>query len=85
MSERALAFVEEFVDENIRAEGYEPEGDSSRAASFAGQCVALAKAEGITEAELKESFDDLTRFMAAAIKEANDNEVHRLASKDDSF
>ncbi len=85
MSERAIAFVEEFVSENIHAEGYEPEGDHSQAEAFAAQCLASAKAEGITDAEMKDAFEDLTQFMAAAIKTANDDEVDRLASKDDSF
>jgi 5-enolpyruvylshikimate-3-phosphate synthase len=85
MSERAIAFVEEFVSENVHAEGYEPEGDHSQAAAFAAQCLASAKAEGITDAEMKNAFEDLTQFMAAAIKTANDDEVDRLASKDDSF
>ena len=49
MSERAIAFVEEWVSENIHAEGYEPEGDHSQAAAFAAQCLASSKAEGITK------------------------------------
>ena len=34
---------------------------------------------------MKDAFDDLNQFMAAAIETANDDEVARLASKDDSF
>jgi hypothetical protein len=83
MSERALAFVEEWVNENIHATGYEPEGDSSMAKTLAAQCLAEAKADGITESEMKEAIDDLTQFMAGQIKLVNDNEVDRLASKDD--
>jgi hypothetical protein len=52
MSERAIAFVEEWVSENINAEGYEPEGDHSQAAAFAAQCLASSK-----EAEMKDAFD----------------------------
>jgi hypothetical protein len=85
MSERAIAFVEEWVSENIHATGYEPEGDADQAAAFAAQCLASAKAEGITDAEMKDAFEDVNQFMAAAIKTANDDEVARLASKDDSF
>ncbi len=85
MSERAIAFVEEWVSENIHATGYEPEGDAAQAAAFATQCLSSAKAEGITGAEMKDAFEDLNQFMAAAIKTANDDEVARLASKDDSF
>jgi hypothetical protein len=83
MSERALAFAEEWVNENIHATGYEPEGDTSAASALAQQCLAEAKADGISEAEMKEAIDDLTQFMAGQIKLVNDNEVDRLASKDD--
>ncbi len=41
--------------------------------------------EGISGAEMKDAFEDLNQFMAAAIKTVNDDEVARLASKDDSF
>jgi len=85
MSERAIAFVEEFVSENIHAEGYEPEGDESKAAAFAVQCASEAKEAGIPDSEMKDAFESLTAFMAEAIKTANDDEVDRLASKDDSF
>lgn len=83
MSERAIAFVEGWVSDNIHATGYEPEGDSSQAAELAAECLTAAKAEGITDAEMKDAFDDLTQFMAGSIKLANDTEVDRLASKDD--
>jgi hypothetical protein len=75
MSERATLFVEEFVEKNVQADGYEPEGDHSKAAALAVQCVASAKAEGITDAELKDEFDDLLLFIAAAIKNENDDAV----------
>ena len=83
MSERALAFVEEWVNENIHATGYEPEGDTSAASALAQKCVADAKADGITEAEIKEAIDDLTQFMAGQIVLVNDNETDRSAAKDD--
>jgi hypothetical protein len=83
MSERALGFVEEWTSENVHAEGYTPEGDNSQAKSLAVQCLAAANAQGISEAEIKQSIDDLTEFMAGAIEEANDREVRRLAAKDD--
>jgi hypothetical protein len=83
MSERALAFVEEWVNENVHATGYEPEGDSSLASALAQQCLAEAKVHGIAEVEMKDAFEDLTQFMAGQIKLVNDNEVDRLASKDE--
>jgi hypothetical protein len=83
MSERALAFVESWVNENIHATGYEPEGDNSTASVLAQQCLSEAEAHGVTDAEMKEAIDDLKQFMAGQIKLVNDNEVDRLASKDD--
>jgi hypothetical protein len=83
MSERAIAFVEEWVGDHVKAEGYEPEGDDSMAAALALQCAADAKEARIPDAEMKDAFENLTAFMAGQIKLVNDNEVDRLASKDD--
>jgi hypothetical protein len=81
MSERAIAFVENWISENIHATGYEPEGNGSQSMALAARCLASAKSEGITEAEMNDAFDSLPRFIAGAIKDANDDEVERLASK----
>jgi hypothetical protein len=83
MSERALGFVEEWVSENVHAEGYPPEGNNSLAKSLALQCLGDANAKGISEAEIRESIADLTEFMAGAIQETNDREVHRLSETGD--
>jgi hypothetical protein len=83
MSERAIAFVEEWVGEHVNAAGYEPEGNDTMAAALAVQCAAEAKEAGIPDSEMKDAFENLTAFMAGQIKLANDNEVDRLASKDD--
>jgi hypothetical protein len=39
MSERATAFVEEWVSDNIHATGYEPEGDNTQSAQLAAECL----------------------------------------------
>jgi hypothetical protein len=83
MSDRATAFVETWISENINAEGYQADGDNSRAKKFASQCLAAAMAEGIPTTEISEAFDDLAAFIAGEIEEANDREVARLAAKDD--
>ncbi len=87
MSERALAFVEEWVSEHVQAQDQAPvapaEGDNSRAKALATQCLADAGAQGITAAEIGEAIDDLTEFMAGAIAEANEREAHRLQDEDD--
>jgi hypothetical protein len=78
MSEQAIAFVEEWVLENVM-----PVPDDSRdslAAALAVQCAADAKDAGITDAELKDAFENLTAFMSAAIVTAVD--VSRDRSKD---
>jgi hypothetical protein len=85
MSVRAIAFVEEWISENINAEAYEPEGDESKATAYAVQCASAAKNAGIPDAEMKDAFESLTAFIGAAMMTATDNEVERLASKDDLF
>ena len=83
MSERALAFVEEWTSENIRAEAGGPQGDNSQAKTLALRCLADAKAKRISADEIGESIDDLNEFMAGAIAEANEREAHRLTEKND--
>jgi hypothetical protein len=83
MSERAIGFVDTWVSEHVNAEGYAPEGDNSRARAFATECLVAAEAAGIPAAEINESIEDLTSFMAAEIQDANEREVERLAEKDD--
>ena len=83
MSERAIAFVEEWVGDHVDADGHEPEGGDAMAAALAVQCAADAKAAGIPDSEMTDAFEDLTAFMAGQIKLVNDNEVDRLASEDE--
>jgi hypothetical protein len=83
MKDRTLKFVEGWALENIQAVGYPAEGDKSEAEGLASSCLTDASAEGISEAEIKESVGDLTDFMYQAIVEANDQEVRRLAERDD--
>jgi len=79
MSERAIAFVEEWVGDHVDADGHEPEGGDAMAAALAVQCAA----DGIPDSEMTDAFEDLTAFMAGQIKLVNDNEVDRLASEDE--
>jgi hypothetical protein len=80
MSERAIAFVEKWVSENVSAEPNEPDSDESKAAVYAVQCAAEAKEVGIPDSELNDAFESLTAFMSAAIVSATDEERDR--SKD---
>ena len=82
MSERIIAFVENWVSENIHAEGYPAEGDDTQAKGFAAQCRAEALEAGIPASEIDDEFDDLTAFMSGQIQEANEREVGRQIDKD---
>jgi hypothetical protein len=73
MSVRAIAFVEEWVSENIEP-GDEPDDNNVRAAALAAQCLKDAKAQGISQAEINDAFDDLTEFMAGELEEAHEAE-----------
>ena len=84
MTERVIAFVEEWVSNNVHAEGYPTEGDDAEAKLLARQCRTEALAAGIPASEIDDEFDDLVAFMSAQILEANDREVDRLVDKDRS-
>lgn len=85
MSVRALDFVEAWINENLRAEGYPPEGDNSQAKALAAECFAAAKEAGIPEAEITPgTFENLVDFMSGELQEANDAEVERMLDNDRS-
>jgi hypothetical protein len=83
MQSDAKSFLDDWVADNIFAEGYEAEGDNSEARTQADICVAAAESEGLSRADLEAAVGDLTDYMAAQIESANDREVARLAEKDD--
>lgn len=75
MSERALAFVDEWVSGHVRAQ--DAGGDiEARAKTLASQCLAAASKEGIPASEIGEAIDDLPNFMVGAIEEAEEREEH---------
>lgn len=75
MSERALAFVDEWVSGHVRAE--DADGDiEARARTLASQCLADAGNKGIPASEIDEAIDDLPEFMIGAIEEAEEREEH---------
>jgi len=83
MSERVIAFVEEWVSNNVRAEGY-PGGHDVQAKELAQQCRAEALEAGIPASEIDDEFDNLAAFMSTQIQEADDRKVGRLVNKDRS-
>ena len=82
MSERALAFVDEWVSDHVNAE--DANGDiEARAKALASQCLAAAGKEGIPASEIGEAIDDLAGYMMGAIEEAEDREEHADRSETD--
>src|SRR5215472_4591194 len=82
MSERALAFVDEWVSGHVRAE--DADGDiDARAKALADQCLADAGKKGIPAAEIGEAIDDLPDFMIGAIEEAEDRDEHAHREESD--
>jgi hypothetical protein len=81
MSERALAFVEEWVSDHVRAE--DKSGDEqARASALADRCRADAGTQGISANEIGEAIDDLTAFMIGAIEEAAERKAHAEKAED---
>lgn len=80
---KASDFVDGWVEDNIQGEPYVSEdGDDPRPAMYAQNCVAAAKEEGITLADIKEEIDDIEMHMAHAINASADREVERQSQKD---
>jgi hypothetical protein len=74
MSARALEFVETWVSEKIKEEGYPEEGEASPAKAWAAECVNAAGQEGIPALEISEAFDDLAEFIDGELEEARERE-----------
>jgi hypothetical protein len=81
MSERALAFVEEWVSGHVRAED-KSDDQQARARVLADRCRADAGTDGITANEIGEAIDDLTEFMVGAIEEAAERKAHAERTED---
>jgi hypothetical protein len=75
MSERALAFVDEWVNDHVQAQ--DSSGDiEARAKTLASECFAAAGKKGIPASEISEAIDDLADFMVGAIEEAEERQEH---------
>jgi hypothetical protein len=82
VSERALAFVEEWIADHITAD--DAEGDvEARAKALADQCLADASKEGIPASQIGEAIDDLPDLMLGAIEEAAEREEHAHRQESD--
>jgi hypothetical protein len=78
MSERALAFVEEWISEHVTgADAAAADGSNgARAKALANRCLADASAQGIPASEIADAIDDLPAFIGGAIEEAGERETH---------
>jgi hypothetical protein len=75
MTERALAFVDGWVSDHVRAQ--DADGDiAARAKTLADQCLADAGKKGIPASEIGDAIDDLADFMIGAIEEAEERDEH---------
>lgn len=83
MSERAKAFVEAWIEENVHPAAYEPEDDNTQSEANAAACIEAATAQGISKAEIDEEFEDLVAHMAENHESVIDGEIARLVAKDD--
>jgi hypothetical protein len=83
MSVRGKNFVDHWIFENINAGPYQPDGDISQARMRADELVAVAQTQGVSKHEMEEEVGDLARYLAGAMESATDEEVARLAAKDD--
>ena len=72
MSESAIEFVENWVDEKIEKMDAAPADIEAQAKTLAAACIADAQNDGLTQADISDTFDDLAAFIAAEIEEAFD-------------
>lgn len=70
MSERALEFVETWVEETIEKLGKSLKPDAAQGAALAAECLEDARKQGIPEAEIRDAYDDLAAYIASEIAEA---------------
>jgi hypothetical protein len=82
MSERALAFVEEWIADHITAK--DAQGDiEARAKALADRCLGDAGKAGITATEIGDAIDDLPDFILGAIEEEEDRDEHAHREESD--
>jgi regulator of protease activity HflC (stomatin/prohibitin superfamily) len=83
MGNNAGAFAYNWVGENISADVYASEGDTSQADVLVVRMLDDAVRAGISRGELEDAVGDLAAFIASAMENATDEEVRRLAADDD--
>jgi hypothetical protein len=76
MSERALEFVETWIERKIETMAKSPSLGPTQGDALAVECLNDARKAGIPEAEIKDAYDDLAVHLASEIAEA-DARMHR--------
>jgi len=83
VSNRIMAFMNEWVSENLYFNGYPQEQIPDPAAQiFAVQCIVAAKEGGISKADLENEFGDLPTYLHHQLARFADDEIKRQAGKD---
>jgi len=83
MSERGIEFFNNWVRENVNAEGYPQDPSDAQVTALVENCTADAVTAGVSIDEIEEDMGDLRDAIFDAMEEANTDEVNRLAAKDD--
>jgi hypothetical protein len=81
MSSRGIDFANQWVGQNVNVEAYDP--PQSFIDEAVQQLVSDAESKGISREEIEEDVGDLTDFLSEAYEKRTDEEVERLAAKDD--
>lgn len=84
MSAEAREFIEDWVNNNVHATGYQPEGDTEEARKLTFECWRAVDQAGIPRASVQEEVGELLDYMSEAIERVNDAEVQRQVDKDKS-
>ena len=80
-SREVTDFATVWVSDNIEVGPYDPGAQIIN--QRVQELIESAEAAGISEDELEENLGDLSDYISAAFEDATDNEVERLARKDD--
>ncbi len=83
MTNEYAKFADGYIEKNIVADGYPPEGDNSVAEMHAKKCAQKAISAGLNATKFEFMLSmTLTQYIANAIGRINDAEVERQSDKD---
>jgi|SRR5690348_12025159 hypothetical protein len=73
LGDKVRTFVDFWVQSHVRAEGYQPKGDTRLAYALVRKCVEMAQTEGISASDIESEFGDVVEYMHWQIKRVNDD------------